>query len=76
MAQLVKNPPAMQETQETPVRSLDQKDPLEEAMATCSRTLTWRIPPTEGPGRMQSMGSQSDMTDTPEHSAAEHTHPS
>ena len=41
MAQTVKNPPAMQETQ---VRSLGQEDPLEEGMATQSSILAWRIP--------------------------------
>ena len=53
---VVKNPPAMQETQ---VRSLGQKDPLEKEMATHSNTLAWRIPWTEELGRLQSMGSQS-----------------
>ena len=55
MAQLVKNLPGMQETQ---VRSLDQEDPLEEGMATHSSILAWRIPRTEEPGGLQSMGSQ------------------
>ena len=41
IAQLVKNPPAMQET---PVRSLDWEDPLEKGKATQSSILTWRIP--------------------------------
>ena len=41
MAQMVKNPSAMQETW---VRSLSWEDPLEESMATCSRILAWRIP--------------------------------
>ena len=53
---VVKNPPAMQETQ---VQSLDWQDPLEEEMATHSRILAWKIPWTEKPGRLQSMGSQS-----------------
>ena len=53
----VKHPPAMQETQETWVQSLGQEDPLEEEMATHSSILTWRIPWTEKPGRLQSMGS-------------------
>jgi len=53
---VVKNPPAMQETQ---VRSLGQKDPLEKEMATHSNILAWRIPWTEELGRLQSMGSQS-----------------
>ena len=49
------NPPA---TQETWVQSLGREDPLEEEMATHSRILAWRIPWTEEPGRLQSMGSQ------------------
>ena len=40
------------------VRSLGQKDPLEEGMATHSSVLPWRMPWTEEPGRLQSMGSQ------------------
>ena len=52
---MVKNLPAMQETQ---FRSLSQEDPLEEEMATNSSILAWEIPRTEGPGRLQSMGSQ------------------
>ena len=44
--------PAMQETQETRVRSLGQEDPLEEGMATHSSILAWRIPWTEEPGRL------------------------
>ena len=55
MAQKVKNPPAMQETQ---VQSLDWEDPLEKEMATHSSILAWRIPWTEQPGRPQSMQSQ------------------
>ena len=54
----VKNPPAVQEIQEMWVRSLGQEDPLEEGMATQSSVLTWRIPWTEEPSRLQSMGSQ------------------
>ena len=50
--------PAMQETQETRVRSLGREDPLEESMATHSSILAWRIPWTEEPGGLQSMGSQ------------------
>ena len=49
----------MQEMQETQVRSLSQKDPLEEEMATHSSSLAWEITWTEEPGRLQSMGSQS-----------------
>ena len=54
----VKNSIPLQETQETQVQSLSQEDPLEEDMATYSSTLTWRIPWTEEPGGLQSMGSQ------------------
>ena len=59
VALLVKNPPAMQETQETWVRSLGWEDPLEEDMASHFSILAWRIPWTEEPGRLQSIGSQS-----------------
>ena len=55
MAHMVKNLPAMQETQ---VQSLTWKDPLEKGMATHSSVLAWRIPWTEEPGGLQSMGSQ------------------
>ena len=55
---VVKNPPAMQELQETWVQSLGWKDPLEEGMATHSSLLAWRIPWTEEPGRLQSIGLQ------------------
>ena len=58
MAQWVENPPAMQETEETQVRSLGQEDSLEKEMATHSSVLAWKIPWTEEPGRLQSMGSQ------------------
>ena len=53
----------MQETQETGVQFLDGEDPLEESMATHSTILAWRISWTEEPGRLQSVGSQSDMTE-------------
>ena len=53
--QMVKSPPAMQETW---VRSLGWKDPLEKGMATHSSTLAWRILWTEEPGGLQSMGFQ------------------
>ena len=60
VAQLVKNVPAVQET---PVRFLGQEDPLEKELATHSSTLAWKIPWTEEPGRLQSMGLQGlDMT--------------
>ena len=55
MAQTVKNLPVMQETQ---VLSLGQEDPLEKEMATHSSILAWRIPWTEEPGGLQSVGSQ------------------
>ena len=55
MAQTVKNPSAMQETW---VQSLGWEDLLEDGMATHSSILAWRIPWTEEPGRLQSMGSQ------------------
>ena len=55
MAQLVKNPPALQETW---VRSLGWEDPLEEEMATHSSILAWKSPWTEVPGGVQSMGLQ------------------
>ena len=48
----------MQEPQETWVPSLGWEDPLEEGMATHSSILAWRIPQTEEPGRLQSIGSQ------------------
>ena len=57
MAQTVKNLPAMQETQETPVQSLVWEDPLEKEMATHSSILAWEIPWTEEPGGLGSMGS-------------------
>ena len=50
MAQVVKNPPTTQETQETQVQSLGWEDPLEEEMAPHSSTFAWRIPWTEEPG--------------------------
>ena len=55
VAQMVKHPSAMQDTQ---VQSLGQEDPLEEEMATHCSILTCRIPCTEEPGGLQSMGSQ------------------
>ena len=53
---MVKNLPAVQETKE---QSLAWEDPLEKGMATHSSILAWRIPWTEEPGRLQSLGSQS-----------------
>ena len=55
MAQRVKRLPEMQETW---IRSLGQEDPLEKGMATHSSTLAWKIPWTEKPGGLQSMGPQ------------------
>ena len=52
---MVKNLPTMQETR---VQSLGWEDPLEEEMATYSSILAWRIPWTEEPGRLQSIGLQ------------------
>ena len=59
MAQTVNNLLAMQETQ---VQYLGQKDPLEKEMAAHSSTLAWKIPWTEEPGKLQSMGSQESNT--------------
>ena len=55
VAQTVKHLPAMLETW---VQFLGWEDPLEKEMATHSSTLVWKIPWTEEPGRLQSMGSQ------------------
>ena len=55
VAQTVKRLPTMWETQ---VRSLGWEDPLEKKMAPHTSTLAWKIPWTEEPGRLQSMGSQ------------------
>ena len=59
MAQQVKNLPAMQEIQELWVQSLGWEDPLEKETATHSNILAWKIPWTEEPGGLQSMGPQS-----------------
>ena len=55
MAQTLKNLPTMQEAW---IQSLGQEDPLEKGMATHSNILAWRIPCTEEPGGLQSMGLQ------------------
>ena len=55
VAQMVKNPPAMWETW---VQSLGWEDPLEKGTATRSSILAWRIPWTEEPGGLQSVGLQ------------------
>ena len=68
MAQTVKNPSAVQETQ---VQSLGREDPLEKGMTSLSSILAWKIPWTEEPGGLQSLGSQSQtrlVTYMPHHS--------
>ena len=55
VAQMVKNLSAMQETW---IQSLGREDPLEKEMAIHSSTVAWKIPWTDEPGRLQSMGSQ------------------
>ena len=55
-AQMVRNPPAMQETW---IRSLGWEDPLEKGKATHSGVLAWRIPQPEEPGGLQSPGLRS-----------------
>ena len=57
VTQMVKHLPAMQETW---IGSLGREDPLEKGMTTLSSTFAWRIPWTEEPGRLQSMGSQTE----------------
>ena len=63
----VKNPPAMQEPQETWVQFLGQEDPLEEGMANHSSILAWRLPWTEEPGGLYSPQGhkESDTTEVP-----------
>ena len=61
---VIKNLPVKQKTQEIQVRSLVWEDPLEEEIATHASILAWKIPWTEEPGRLQSVGSQkSDTTE-------------
>ena len=55
VAQMVKNLPALQVTR---IQSLGWKDPLQKEMATCPSILAWRIPWTEEPGGLQSIGLQ------------------
>ena len=62
MAQRVKKPPAMYETQEARLQSLGREDTLEEETATHSSILAWEIPWTEEPDRLQSTGSQKGRT--------------
>ena len=59
VTQIVKNLPTMWETR---VQYLGQEDPLEKGMATHSSIVAWRIPLTEEPGGLQSMGSQKSRT--------------
>ena len=58
IGQWIKNPPTMQQTQETRVRSLGWEDPLEKEMATHSSILAWEISWTEEPSGLQSTGLQ------------------
>ena len=58
VAQWVKNPPEILEMEETQVQSLGRENPLKEGMATHSSILMWRIPLTEEPGGLQSLGLQ------------------
>ena len=58
MAQRVNNLSAMQKTQEMHVQSLAWEDPLEKDMATHPSILAWKMPWTEEPGGLQSMGLQ------------------
>ena len=55
---VVRNLPAMQETQETRVPSLGREDPQEKEIANCSSILAWRTPWTEEPGGLRSIGWQ------------------
>ena len=55
---MVKNPPVNARDIRDAIGSLDREDPLEEEMATHSSILVWRIPWTEEPGGLQSLGSQ------------------
>ena len=74
MAQQGKYLPVMQETQEMWVRSLGWEDPLEKDMATPSSILAWKIPWTEEPSGLQSMGSQRVRQDSvTKHSTAQHS---
>ena len=65
VALLVKNLPAVQEIW---VQSLGREDPLEKKTTTHSSILAWRIPRTEEPGRLQSMGSQTLLSEKLTHS--------
>ena len=83
MANQVKNPPAMQDTQEIWIRFLGQKDPLEEGIATHSRILALEIPWTDLPGKSHGQRSmvgyspwhrkESDRTEQLRHTSQEDT---
>ena len=75
VAQIVKNLPAVQETQETQVPSLGQEDPLEEEMATHFSILAWRIPWTEKPGGPAVDLPQVGACKVAKHSGSEHCGP-
>ena len=62
MALVVKNLPASAGDIKDVVQSLSREDPLEESTATPSSILAWRIPRTEEPGGLQSIGSQTEAT--------------
>ena len=64
MAQQVKSPPAIEETQEVQVQSLGQKDPLEEEMAAHYSVLAWKIPWTEESGGLQCPKSWTQLSDS------------
>ena len=68
------NNPSANAREETWVQSLDREDPLEEGTATHSSTLPWRIPWTEEPGGLQSMGPQSRTNGETEQSTAHERH--
>ena len=61
MVEMVKNPPAMQETR---VRSLGWEDPLEKEMATHSSILAWRMPRTEEPGGLHTVHGVAELDTT------------
>ena len=58
MSQAVKNPPAIQETQNMQVQPLGWEDTLEKEMATHSSILAWEMPQTEESGKLESIGLQ------------------
>ena len=72
VVQMVKNLPAMQETQ---VQSLGREDQLEKEMGTYSSIVAWRIPWTEEPGGLQSMGCKESDTTEQLTTPPTHTHP-